>query len=147
MFRWWSWIAVLAHSFLQPPCQGSWSWLHAPPEWRAQRSKWILAIRMFLTGWVSKAELQQATTTLLSRREVFPQHYSRGWNECFDDFGITQEYLNPLCFTAGPLTKAQLLSIQAMASCKRCLYCTRSDWILASNHRKKETRQWSYGKK
>lgn len=32
-----------------------------------------------------------------------------------DDFGISQEYLQALCFAAGPLTKAQALSIQSVA--------------------------------
>lgn len=43
MFRWWSWIAVLAHSFLKPPSQGPWSWLGAAVEWRAPGAALTLA--------------------------------------------------------------------------------------------------------
>ena len=88
--------------------------------------------------FVFKGELKQGTMFLLSRRAVFPPpRYHRGHNECFDDFGIAQEYLKTICFSAGPLTEARALSIQATASCYCCLYSPRSDWILASNHKKK----------
>lgn len=91
--------------------------------------------------FVFKAELKPGTKFLLSGRAVYPPHRCHGGqNECFDDFGIAQEDLKPICFSAGPLTEAQALSIQATASCCCCLYSLRSDRILASNHKKKKKR-------
>lgn len=136
---------MLAHSFLKPPGQGSWNWLTAPLEWRAP-GPWILAMSFVRALCVCVyGRMGTGNDNTAQQKSSFPQHYSRGQNECFDDFGITPEYLKPLCFTAGPLRKAQALSIQAMASCKHCLYLPRSDGILASNHRKKETRWWRFG--
>lgn len=93
---------------------------------------------------VFKGELKQGQRFSWAESGLSPHRYHRGQRECFDDFGIAQEYLKTIWFSAGPLTEAQGLSIQATASCYCCLYSPRSDWIFASNHKKKK-RQWGAG--
>lgn len=66
---------------------------------------------------------------LKQKSTLSPHRSHKGHNECFDDFGITQEHSEKrhICFSAGPLTVAQALSIQAVASSYCCLYSPRSD--------------------